>query len=148
MMLPVIEALTTSVWPARSATVAIISSAALPKVAFRNPPSVGPDRLARCSVAVPINPAAGTRDMAASTKTQTETPDCQRRARLSGAATRRTFNQLPVNMRSSCVSGVAISQLCGMHTCQAFAAPLRDCDPPVVPADQSWRTMKSECRHG
>ena len=42
MMLPVIEALTTSMWPARSATIAMISSAALPNVALRNPPSVGP----------------------------------------------------------------------------------------------------------
>ncbi len=148
MMLPVIEALTTSVWPARSATVAIISSAALPKVAFRNPPSVGPDRRARCSVAVPINPAAGTRDTAASTNTHTETPDCQRSARLSGAATRSTFNQLAVNMRSSCVSGVAISQLCGMHMARAFPRPFGTAIRPVLLPDQSWRTMKNECGHG
>ena len=38
MMLPVIEALTSSTWPLRSATSAMISSAALPNVALRNPP--------------------------------------------------------------------------------------------------------------
>ena len=42
MMLPVIDALTTSVWLPRSAAIAMISSAALPNVALRNPPSVGP----------------------------------------------------------------------------------------------------------
>ena len=36
-MLPVIEALTSSTRPARSATIAMISSAALPKVALRKP---------------------------------------------------------------------------------------------------------------
>ena len=41
-MLPVIDALTSSTSPARSATMAMISSAALPKVALSSPPIVGP----------------------------------------------------------------------------------------------------------
>ena len=44
MMLPVIDALTSSTCPCPSATTAMISSAALPKVAFRKPPSAGPER--------------------------------------------------------------------------------------------------------
>ena len=62
MMLPVIDALTISTWCARSATIAMISSAALPNVALRKPPSVGPERLASSSVASPISPAAGISD--------------------------------------------------------------------------------------
>src|SRR3954470_9910325 len=105
MMLPVIEALTISVWWARRATMAMISSAALPNVALRNPPSVGPDRRARCSVADPMRPAAGTSDTAAVTKTHIETPLCQRNHRLIGAATRSRFSQLPVTIRSNWVAG-------------------------------------------
>ena len=60
MMLPVIDALTTPIWWARSAAIAMMSSAALPNEALRNPPRVGPARRARCSVAVPMSPAAGT----------------------------------------------------------------------------------------
>ena len=41
-MLPVIDALTSSTCPCRSATTAMISSAALPNVALRKPPSAGP----------------------------------------------------------------------------------------------------------
>ncbi len=41
-MLPVMEAFTRSTRPARSATSAMISSAALPKVALSRPPTVGP----------------------------------------------------------------------------------------------------------
>ena len=44
MMLPVIDALTSSTCPSCRATIAMISSAALPKVALRKPPSAGPER--------------------------------------------------------------------------------------------------------
>ena len=53
-MLPVIDAFTSSTRPARSATIAMMSSAALPKVALSSPPMVGPVRCARCSVASPM----------------------------------------------------------------------------------------------
>ena len=59
MMEPASEAFTTSCSPARSAARAMISSAALPKVAFRSPPMPSPMRAASCSVACPIQPARG-----------------------------------------------------------------------------------------
>src|SRR2546423_10984826 len=60
MIEPVIEAFTTPVRPLESAMPAMISSAALPKVAFNNPPSASPTRAASSSVARPIQPATGT----------------------------------------------------------------------------------------
>jgi hypothetical protein len=101
MMLPVIYALTTSVWWARKAATAMINSAAFPKLALRKPPSVGPARRARCSVAIPISPAAGTSETAAHTNTQLDTPEYHRSHRLSGAARRRRFSQLPVTTRNT-----------------------------------------------
>ena len=68
-MLPVSDALTTSRWWALSATIAMISSAALPNVALSSPPIVGPERSASSSVAVPMRPAAGMSESAAATKT-------------------------------------------------------------------------------
>src|SRR5262249_2122642 len=58
-MEPAIDAFTTSCSPARSAASAMISSAALPKVALRSPPTPSPMRSASCSVAWPIHPARG-----------------------------------------------------------------------------------------
>ena len=94
MMLPVIEALTTAVWCARRAAIAMISSAALPNVALRNPPSVGPARSARCSVAVPISPAAGISETAEATKIQVGAADWESSHQLTGAATSSTLSQL------------------------------------------------------
>ena len=68
MIEPVIEALTTSSMPARSATRAMISSAALPSVALRKPPIASPTRAASFSVARPSRPASGTMAMQATTK--------------------------------------------------------------------------------
>ena len=65
MILPTMEAFTTSCSPARRAKSAMISSVALPKVAFINPPSAGPTRSDSSSVASPINPANGTMASAA-----------------------------------------------------------------------------------
>ena len=59
MIEPVMDALTTSMWPARSAMSAMISSAALPKEALSRPPMPSPMRWASCSVAWPIQPAMG-----------------------------------------------------------------------------------------
>ena len=72
MMLPVIDALTSSMWPLRSATTAMISSAALPNVALRKPPHAGPARRASCSVPRPISPASGISEAAAVMKTHGE----------------------------------------------------------------------------
>ena len=59
MIEPVIDALTTPVRPLDNAIMAIINSAALPKVAFNNPPTPAPTRAASDSVARPIHPARG-----------------------------------------------------------------------------------------
>ena len=59
IMEPVSEAFTTAKSPCLSALMAIISSAALPKVAFSSPPIPSPVRSARCSVAWPSQPARG-----------------------------------------------------------------------------------------
>ncbi len=72
MMLPVIDAFTRAMCPLLSATIAMISSAALPNVALRNPPQAGPARLASCSVPRPISPASGTSDNAVVTNTHAE----------------------------------------------------------------------------
>ena len=59
MIEPVIEALTTSSSPWRIRKKAMIISVTLPNVAFSKPPTWGPERAARSSVAWPINPASG-----------------------------------------------------------------------------------------
>ena len=74
--------------------VAMISSAALPNVALRKPPSVGPDRLARCSVADPINPAAGTSEIAAVRKTHIEPGSLERSHQHRGTAPSSRLSQL------------------------------------------------------
>src|SRR5256885_445388 len=71
-MLPVIDALTSATWPLRSATSAMMSSAALPNVALRKPPHAGPERRASWSVPRPMSPASGTSDAAAATNTHDE----------------------------------------------------------------------------
>src|SRR5215831_12144041 len=60
MIEPVIDAFTTPVSPFESAISAIINSAALPNVAFNNPPTPWPRCSASSSVARPIQPARGT----------------------------------------------------------------------------------------
>src|SRR4029450_2466255 len=61
---PAIDALTTPLRPFESAITAMISSAALPNVAFNNPPAPSPIRAANASVARPIHPANGIMPMA------------------------------------------------------------------------------------
>jgi len=61
---PTIDALTTLLGPFESAITAMISSAALPNVAFNNPPAPSPIRVANASVARPIHPASGIMPMA------------------------------------------------------------------------------------
>ena len=59
MIEPVIDAFTTAVSPLERAISAMINSAALPKVAFNNPPTPWPRCSASSSVARPIQPARG-----------------------------------------------------------------------------------------
>ena len=65
-MLPVIEPRTTPGSESAIASSAMISSGALPKLAFSSPPIPGPVCSAACSVASPISHASGTSDAAAS----------------------------------------------------------------------------------
>src|SRR5215218_8740616 len=68
---PVIDPRTTSGSPSRTASRAMISSGALPKLAFRNPPTPAPVCSAACSVDSPISHASGSRAAAATTKSRT-----------------------------------------------------------------------------
>ena len=90
-MLPVIEALTSSTCPLRSATTAMISSAALPNVALRKPPHAGPERRASCSVPRPMRPASGISAAAAVMKTHAGVPPAALRYQEIGAAMSRTL---------------------------------------------------------
>src|SRR5881227_1509127 len=93
MMDPVIEAFTTLVSPLESAMPAMISSAALPRVAFNSPPSPSPTRAANSSVARPIQPATGTIAMAEQTKSAVGLawPGQKRSANAIGAKIRSQF---------------------------------------------------------
>src|ERR1700712_3403545 len=91
MMLPVIDAFTSSTWPLRRATTAMISSAALPNVAFRNPPQAGPVRCASCSVPRAISPASGVREGAAVMKPHGEPCAVQASSHERGTASRRAL---------------------------------------------------------
>ena len=76
MIEPVIEAFTRPYisGPFDSAIMAMISSAALPKVAFSSPPTPAPSVSARFSVARPISPARGMMASAETTKTASPAP--------------------------------------------------------------------------
>src|SRR5205823_2013322 len=93
MMDPVIEGFTTLVNPLESAMAAMISSAALPKVAFNSPPSPSPTRAASSSVARLIQPATGMIAMAEQTKSAVGLawPGQKRSANAIGAKTRSQF---------------------------------------------------------
>lgn len=67
---PMIEAFTTVVSPAERAKIVMISSAALPKVAFRMPPMRGPACAPRLSVACPSTQASPTSASALTVKTK------------------------------------------------------------------------------
>ena len=86
MMLPVIEALTTSVWCAWSAAIAMISSAALPNVAFRKPPSVGPDAAGQVLGGGPDQPGGRDQRDGGGDKHPDRRPRRQSSQRLMGAA--------------------------------------------------------------
>src|SRR6476646_7944223 len=66
---PVMDAVATSSWPARMAKIVMISSAAFPNVAFRTPPTFGPELSPSCSVATPTIQASAISAAPESTKT-------------------------------------------------------------------------------
>ena len=69
--LPASDPRTTFGRPSAIAKSAMISSGALPKLAFRKPPMPGPVCPAACSVASPISQASGTSEIAARAKSAT-----------------------------------------------------------------------------
>src|SRR5690242_9931595 len=85
---PARDALTRSTNPARRATMATMSSAALPKVAFKRPPAAGPARAASASVAAPISAARGTTASAETRNTAGPGAPSQASTHEAGTATR------------------------------------------------------------
>ena len=128
MTLPVSDALTIGSSPCASANMAMINSAALPKVAFRSPPSPGPTRQATASVASPIKPASGMIATAA-----------RKNSRLAGA---------PVN-EATTVTGTKTSNSrtqptrLGSSQSRQFARspPAATPPPPSVPLTRPWFTL-------
>src|SRR3954470_23258229 len=114
----------------------MISSAALPKVALRKPPIVGPDRLASSSVASPINPAAGISEIAAATNSQRLVSPVMARNQLMGATTSRTLSQLPVKDRVSCRAIDTSAIIVGGAGCCVLGA---GCDPENSDHDDDTR---------
>ncbi len=84
----------------------MINSAALPKVALSSPPSVGPVRSARCSVAVPISAASGRTATHAIAKISTGSAPVRESQNAAGAA-RKSTDQGPSTRSLSRVAGVA-----------------------------------------
>jgi integrase len=100
-MEPAIDAFTTSSSPARNAASAIMSSAALPKVALSSPPTPSPKRSASCSVARPIHPARGRMAREQVMKTRR----CRSGARITGDGALKGF---AVRMKASGVAAYLI----------------------------------------
>ena len=103
MMEPVSDAFTMSSSPLRIAMQAMISSAALPKVAFSRPPIPSPVRSARCSVALPIQPASGITARQAATKVHVSRP-APPRSRMTAAGTK-TSSQLSEGLSAVFIRG-------------------------------------------
>jgi len=95
MMLPLMEAFTTSCRPALNAKRAIISSVALPKVALRNPPSAGPTRSDSSSVACPIEPGQRMMASAEARKIQVSAARASSSAIAAGTKSSSQLSQFP-----------------------------------------------------
>ena len=105
MIDPVMEAFTTLVRPLDSAMPAMISSAALPKVALSNPPRPVPTRAASASVARPIQPATGMMPRAEETKSAVGlVPPGQKRRRIASGTKMRSQSSDALSFRSPRVS--------------------------------------------
>src|SRR5207248_9198677 len=81
-----------------------LRSAALPKVACRNPPNAGPARCASVAVPSPMIAASGTNDTAASTNTQAEPGVVHASSHEAGAATSSRFSWLELSARRRPIS--------------------------------------------
>src|SRR5437899_2423973 len=85
----------------------MMSSAALPKVAFSSPPAAGPMRQASCSVAKPMSPASGTSDVAAVTNSHGEAGAVAAISQHTGAAARSRLRRLAASAVRSGRTSVA-----------------------------------------
>ena len=112
MIEPVIDAFTTPVKPLERAISAMINSAALPKVAFNNPPTPWPRCSASSSVARPIQPARGITAKQEQMNKAVSFPNCGQ-IRSTMATGTKTSNQLIDGLRNDLM--LAIHQVTGTH---------------------------------
>ena len=133
MMLPVIDALTTSSSPALRANIEMISSAALPKVALSSPPMPGPTRSAIASVAAPICPASGM--TAAAESTNTTSPGASRNSATAVAGTKTSNSRSHPTRRGSIRSRQDQPPRCGSARGDPDLSPRRVTSPAPWP----WR---------
>src|ERR1700746_829048 len=112
MIEPVIDAFTTPVNPLESAISAMINSAALPKVAFNNPPTPWPRCSASSSVARPIQPARGTTATQEQTNKAVLFPLCGQ-IRIMTATGAKTRSQLSEGFSNDFM--LVIHQVTGTH---------------------------------
>src|SRR5258708_30362809 len=112
MIEPVIDAFTTPVSPFESAISAMINSAALPKVAFNNPPIPWPKCSASSSVARPIQPARGTTAKQEQMNKAVSFPNCGQ-IRSTTATGTKTSSQLSEGFSNDFI--LAIHQVGGPH---------------------------------
>src|SRR6185312_5855855 len=110
---------------------AMISSAAFPKVALRNPPRAGPDRRASCSVPSPIRPASGTSEIAATMKVHADSGANTATAHDTGAAAINRFSLLSVRELSTGRQAWSAASRAGRY----------------IPADPSGHIVSSTGRH-
>jgi len=100
MMEPVMEALTSSISPARMAKSVMMSSAALPRVAFSRPPMRGPVCAAISSVAWPRMPAVGITASADRMNKSVGDMPTKRPMMATGASSKSTFTYFMVDRSS------------------------------------------------
>src|SRR6266404_105582 len=129
MIEPVIDAFTTPVSPFESAISAMINSAALPKVAFNNPPIPWPRCSASSSVARPIQPARGTTAKQEQMNKAVSFPNCGQ-IRSTTATGTKTSSQLSEGFSKDFM--LAIHQVSGTHYNAEHKSLLIDWSPGTV----------------
>lgn len=144
MIDPVIEDLTMSISPSVMRKIAVINSAALPNVAFRNPPTLGPEWRASSSVAFPMNPARGMIAIAEETKRSCRLPRFWQRSRR-GA---RSIPRRACSLRISRVSGVQAPTVCllQLFTSGRTSVPNRSSDRMTLSCGRCPACTRSNTR--
>src|SRR5215469_1696406 len=123
MIEPVIDAFTTPISPFESAISAMINSAALPKVAFNNPPTPWPRCSASSSVARPIQPARGTTARQEQMNKAVSFPNCGQ-IRSTTATGTKTSSQFIEGFSNDVM--LVIHQVSGTHYNGEHKSPLID----------------------